>query len=220
MELALIGAAATLSGAFLGVILTVYLARHERQKKVRAIAKTLLFEIDHFYLIYIERIENALRQGNPGLAEFHLSVGGWQAAIYSSNSQRIGELPPAIAVGLVNFYNLAEAHKAALMSSVPQIHSNQALAQSCIDKCTSLASLVYMLCGQLSSYTAIPFEPPIIKVAANQNISDETKSDLKRCVAELETQLPWTQRLAKRRSDRTHNKKEMKRPSKASSAGI
>jgi hypothetical protein len=157
----------------------------------RAVAKAILFEIDHFYRFYIQDVlkllDNRLRAGLPPAIH---TPGPRPFPVYWGNCSRLGDLDDRIVEAVVHSYGMAQGYVSALTEYAARYDlgvredSPRAyqLAEQLLPRirnhCEALVPMVFLTCGLLCFYSGVHFEMPTVAVANDTRVTKETRESL------------------------------------------
>jgi hypothetical protein len=154
--------------------------REELERRKKALATGILFEIDNFYVYHVGRaydyINKALQMKRlPEVARIPSSL----FSVYQGNAGRLGDLPNDVVRVIVDFYSKAAQYLALRedyraererRGELPFEHpANQRAKSLCAltrDFLPGLARALYIACEKLCGVAGLDFKPPSIAVAS------------------------------------------------------
>lgn len=155
--------------------------KDEQTRRRKALATAILFEIDRFYRLYIDKllVDLSASQSQCPILE---APGPSAFPVYTANCGHLGDLDRRLVEVIVDFYAPAQRHALrlqALALSLPKMKSSS----------EQLIPLAYIACAYLCEYTGIPFKPARLTIAKGKGMSQDELAGAEDAVANFRSHM-------------------------------
>lgn len=167
----------------------------ERERRNRAVAKGILFEIDSFYRYYLRDLRDYLEKFDTvsGKLPFIKPNVPGLFGVFNGNTGEIGGLDEEALEAIVRFYSLAGSHWASLQRCATaiervyraenvEVEDDVARTILRLSKVAlpELIRFTFLVSNKLCRFTGIKFEPPRVAVAGEKLSVEEIEASVKR----------------------------------------